>query len=68
MHRTTSSMLNRYLQMVTYGSTSETSTEFRKYTRDLYSRLEEETGQSTGSCAQLTDCLLLNDITSLTCS
>ncbi|OVE81354.1 oxidoreductase [bacterium K02(2017)] len=34
--------------MVTYGSTSETSTEIRKYTRDLYSRLEAETGQSTG--------------------
>ncbi|MET0739935.1 MAG: FAD-dependent oxidoreductase [Candidatus Nanopelagicales bacterium] len=34
--------------MVTFGSTSETSTEFRKYTRDLYARLEAETGQSTG--------------------
>ncbi len=34
--------------MVTYGSTSETSTEIRKYTRDLYSRLEAETGQATG--------------------
>src|SRR6187551_3059042 len=34
--------------MVTFGSTSETSTELRKYTRDLYSRLEEETGLSTG--------------------
>jgi glycine cleavage system aminomethyltransferase T/glycine/D-amino acid oxidase-like deaminating enzyme len=34
--------------MVTFGSTSETSTEMRKYTRDLYSRLEEETGLSTG--------------------
>src|SRR5262245_52093082 len=34
--------------IVTFGSTSETSTEMRKYTRDLYSRLEEETGQSTG--------------------
>lgn len=34
--------------MVTFGSTSETSTEMRKYTRDLYSRLEDETGQSTG--------------------
>jgi 4-methylaminobutanoate oxidase (formaldehyde-forming) len=34
--------------MVTYGSTSETSTELRKYTRDLYSRLEAETGQATG--------------------
>ncbi|MEP6761498.1 MAG: FAD-dependent oxidoreductase, partial [Sporichthyaceae bacterium] len=34
--------------MVTFGSTSETSTEMRKYTRDLYSRLEEETGVATG--------------------
>src|SRR5215469_2617533 len=34
--------------MVTFGSTSETSTEMRKYSRDLYSRLEAETGQSTG--------------------
>jgi 4-methylaminobutanoate oxidase (formaldehyde-forming) len=34
--------------MVTFGSTSETSTELRKYTRDLYLRLEAETGQSTG--------------------
>ena len=34
--------------MVTFGSTSETSTEFRKYTRDLYSRLEAETGFATG--------------------
>ena len=34
--------------MVTYGSTSETSTEIRKYTRDLYGRLESETGQATG--------------------
>ncbi len=34
--------------MVTFGSTSETSTEFRKYTRDLYARLEQETGQATG--------------------
>src|SRR5215217_8550415 len=34
--------------MVTFGSTSETSTELRKYTRDLYSRLEAETGLSTG--------------------
>lgn len=32
----------------TFGSTSETSTSFRKYTRDLYARLEEETGVSTG--------------------
>jgi 4-methylaminobutanoate oxidase (formaldehyde-forming) len=34
--------------MVTFGSTSETSTELRKYTRHLYSRLEAETGQATG--------------------
>ncbi|HNN96544.1 MAG TPA: FAD-dependent oxidoreductase, partial [Pseudomonadota bacterium] len=34
--------------MVCFGSTSETSTELRKYTRDLYSRLEAETGQATG--------------------
>jgi len=34
--------------MVTFGSTSETSIEIRKYTRDLYSRLEAETGFSTG--------------------
>ena len=34
--------------MVTFGSTSETSTEIRKYTRDLYSKLEKETGLSTG--------------------
>ena len=34
--------------MVTYGSTSETSTEIRRYTRDLYGRLEAETGQATG--------------------
>ena len=34
--------------VVTFGSLSETSTELRKYTRDLYSRLETETGQSTG--------------------
>ena len=34
--------------MVTFGSTSETSTEMRKYTRDLYKRLEAETGQATG--------------------
>ena len=30
--------------MVTFGSTSETSTEMRKYSRDLYARLEAETG------------------------
>ena len=34
--------------MVTFGSWSETSTEMRKYTRDLYSRLEAETGLATG--------------------
>ena len=34
--------------MVTFGSTSETSTELSKYTADLYSRLEAETGQATG--------------------
>jgi glycine cleavage system aminomethyltransferase T/glycine/D-amino acid oxidase-like deaminating enzyme len=34
--------------MVTFGSTSETSTEMRKYARSLYGRLEAETGQSTG--------------------
>ena len=34
--------------MVCFGSTSETSTEMRKYTRALYSRLEAETGQATG--------------------
>jgi glycine cleavage system aminomethyltransferase T/glycine/D-amino acid oxidase-like deaminating enzyme len=34
--------------IVTFGSTSETSTELRKYSRDLYARLEAETGQSTG--------------------
>jgi 4-methylaminobutanoate oxidase (formaldehyde-forming) len=34
--------------MVTFGSTSATSTELRKYTRDLYARLEAETGQATG--------------------
>jgi 4-methylaminobutanoate oxidase (formaldehyde-forming) len=34
--------------IVTYGSLSETSTEMRKYTRDLYSRLEAETELSTG--------------------
>ncbi|CAK0791987.1 unnamed protein product, partial [Prorocentrum cordatum] len=32
----------------TFGSLSETSTEFRKYSKDLYRRLESETGQSTG--------------------
>jgi glycine cleavage system aminomethyltransferase T/glycine/D-amino acid oxidase-like deaminating enzyme len=34
--------------MVTFGSTSETSTEMRKYTRSLYENLEKETGLSTG--------------------
>ena len=34
--------------MVTFGSTSESSTEMRKYSRDLYARLEQETGQATG--------------------
>jgi len=34
--------------MVTFGSTSETSTEIRKYTRELYKKLEAETGQATG--------------------
>ena len=34
--------------MVTFGSTSETSTELRKYTRDLYTHLEAETGLATG--------------------
>ncbi|MCP4010243.1 MAG: FAD-dependent oxidoreductase, partial [Proteobacteria bacterium] len=34
--------------MVTFGSTSETATEIRKYSRDLYARLEAETGQATG--------------------
>ena len=34
--------------VVTFGSMSETSTEMRRYTRDLYSRLEAETGLATG--------------------
>ena len=34
--------------MVTFGSLSETSTELRKYTKQLYIDLEKETGQSTG--------------------
>ena len=34
--------------MVTFGSTSETATEIRKYSRDLYARLEAETGLATG--------------------
>src|SRR5262245_2505174 len=37
--------------MVTFGSTSQTSSALRKYTRDLYSRLEAETGQATGFMA-----------------
>lgn len=34
--------------MTTFGSTSETATQMRKYSRDLYSRLEEETDLTTG--------------------
>ena len=34
--------------MTCFGSTSETSTGIRLYSRELYGRLEEETGQSTG--------------------
>jgi glycine cleavage system aminomethyltransferase T/glycine/D-amino acid oxidase-like deaminating enzyme len=34
--------------MVRFGSLSETSTEWRKYTRQLYTSLEAETGHSTG--------------------
>ena len=34
--------------MASFGSTSQTSTELRKYTWDLYSRLEAETGLATG--------------------
>ncbi len=34
--------------MVSFGSTSQTSTQMRTYTRDLYARLEAETGVSTG--------------------
>ena len=34
--------------IVTFGSFSETATEIRLYTRDLYARLEAETGLSTG--------------------
>src|SRR4029450_1255626 len=34
--------------VVTFGSLSETSTEMRKYPRDLYVRLPEETGLETG--------------------
>src|SRR5690349_25037527 len=34
--------------MVTFGSMSQTSTELRQYSRDLYTRLEAETGLATG--------------------
>ncbi|MFC6288234.1 FAD-dependent oxidoreductase [Nocardioides sp. GCM10027113] len=34
--------------MTCFGSFSETSTKIRLYSRELYARLEEETGQSTG--------------------
>jgi heterotetrameric sarcosine oxidase gamma subunit len=34
--------------MATFGSTSQTSTELRMYTRDLYAGLEAETGLATG--------------------
>ena len=34
--------------MTCFGSTSETSTRLRLYSRELYARLEEETGQATG--------------------
>ena len=34
--------------MVTFGSLSETSTQMRRYTRDLFTRLEDETGLATG--------------------
>jgi glycine cleavage system aminomethyltransferase T/glycine/D-amino acid oxidase-like deaminating enzyme len=34
--------------IVTFGSTSATSTEMRMYTRDLYGSLESETGLATG--------------------
>ena len=34
--------------VTTFGSTSETAVEIRKYTRELYDRLEDETGLSTG--------------------
>ena len=34
--------------MVTFGSMSHTSIRLRRYTRDLYARLEAETGQATG--------------------
>jgi 4-methylaminobutanoate oxidase (formaldehyde-forming) len=34
--------------MVTFGSTSQTSTGMRRYTQELFTRLEAETGQATG--------------------
>ena len=34
--------------MVTFGSLSETSTEMRKYTKQLYDTIEAETGQASG--------------------
>src|SRR5262245_37366670 len=34
--------------IVSFGSTSETSTELRKYTKNLYENLEAETGLATG--------------------
>ena len=34
--------------MTTYGSTTETALGIRKYSRELYARLKEETGQETG--------------------
>ena len=34
--------------ITTFGSTSETAVEIRGYTRELYARLEAETGQDTG--------------------
>jgi hypothetical protein len=35
--------------MVTFGSKSETSTQLRKYSKQLYGKLEQETGYSTGN-------------------
>ena len=34
--------------MTTYGSTTETALGIRRYSRELYARLREETGQETG--------------------
>ena len=34
--------------MTTFGSTSETQVKMRMYTRELWARLEDETGLSTG--------------------